>query len=64
MTLRAKNGRVVRSWVSPANPSTTDQIGWHVFDFDGKTGSVRSINQVINNSVPQVHELHTDVCPT
>jgi hypothetical protein len=62
VTLRAKNGRGVRSWISPANLSPSDEIGWHVLDFDGKTGSVRSINQVINNSVPQVHERHADVC--
>jgi hypothetical protein len=63
VTLRAKNDRVVRSWISPANPSTTDQIGWHVFDLDGKTGSVRSINRVVQSELPEAHEPNDDVCP-
>ena len=63
VTLRDKSGRVVRSWISPANPSPDDEIGWHVFDIDGSTGSIASVNQTVNSELPEAHTPNTDVCP-
>jgi len=62
--LRNGNGVVIMSWSSPANPSDDDQIGWHVFDVDGSTCIVTSVDQVVNGEVPEgVHNPATDVCP-
>jgi hypothetical protein len=61
--LRNKDGKLVRSWSSPANPSA-DQRGWHVFDINGKTGSVDSIDTLVAGDLPDgAHDQHTDVCP-
>ncbi|MFN8590989.1 MAG: hypothetical protein U0031_05945 [Thermomicrobiales bacterium] len=62
VTLRHTNGSRVRSWTSPANLSA-QQVAWHVFDIDGKTGSVTSVDQVINSELPEVREPNTYVCP-
>ncbi len=40
--VRNKDGRVVRSWISPEN--TSSDFGWHVFDIQGSTRSVISID--------------------
>lgn len=70
VTLRRANGSVVRSWSSPPNPNTgaPDRIGWHVFDIQGKSRSITSINKVVNNTPPNatlpfVHQPYTYVCP-
>jgi hypothetical protein len=61
--LRNKGGKKIRSWTSPANPNATD-IGWHVFDIDGNTGSITSINQTMGTYLPAgAHDPSTDVCP-
>ncbi len=63
VTLRRSNGSVVRSWSSPANPGNS-QIGWHVFDLDGGSASMTSVDQTIAGDVPDgAHDPNTDVCP-
>lgn len=43
VTLTDRGGRVVRSWTSPAVASSLEGF-WHVFDVDGTTGRVRSVD--------------------
>ncbi|MFN8594437.1 MAG: hypothetical protein U0031_23545 [Thermomicrobiales bacterium] len=45
VTLRDAKG-VIRVWTNPL-VQDVDRKGWHVFDLDGKTGSVISIDEVI-----------------
>ena len=53
----------MREWPSPANAST-QQIGWHVFDIDGTTGIVTSVDTVTDSYLPRsAHDPYTDVCP-
>ncbi len=61
--LLGQNGRIVRQWQNPANP-TADQKGWHVFDINGNTGSVNSIDDLIGDTMPAgAHNPNTYVCP-
>ena len=60
VVLRNRDGKLVRSWPSPANPSSVNEIGWHVFDINGATGSVKSVNTLPANGIPD----YTIVCPT
>ena len=65
VTLRNKGGNFIRSWISPANPNAASQIGWHVFDINGKTRSILSVDETIADSMPSgAHDPNTDVCPT
>jgi hypothetical protein len=41
--LTDRDGRVVRSWTSPTVSSALESF-WHVFDVDGTTGRVRSVD--------------------
>jgi len=60
--LKDNGGRVVRQWLNPANPGSEN--GWHVFDIDGTTGLITSIDELIDDGVPQgAHDPATDVCP-
>ncbi len=61
VTLRNANGKVVRSWLSPANPSV--QVGWHVFDIEGASKRITSIDLVIDSDLADgAHAPNTDVC--
>lgn len=62
VALRNPNGRVVRSWSSPANPSPAR--GWHVFDIQGDRKSITSFNRLIDEALPAgAHAVATRVCP-
>ena len=61
--LRNADGRVVRRWESPVSP-TSAQDAWHVFDIDGATGAITSIDTLIEESLPAgAHDPYTNVCP-
>ena len=62
IVLKDKGGRVMRTWSNPANPGSEN--GWHVFDIDGKTGAITSIDELIDGGVPEgAHDPSTEVCP-
>lgn len=64
VALRDKGGRLVRSWSSPPNPSATERISWHVFDVDGATGSVTSVDEIVDAAPPNgAHSPNSGVCP-
>jgi hypothetical protein len=64
VTLRNANGRILRTWTSPENPNVNTQVGWHVFDINGQTKLITSIDQVIDDGLPDgAHDPNTDVCP-
>jgi hypothetical protein len=70
ITVNLKNigGTVVRSWRSPPNPDrdldgTSAQMGWHVFNFEGGTGAVTSVNETIDGHPVRAHNPSTEVCP-
>jgi hypothetical protein len=64
IVLKDDGGRVVRKWTNPANPSQMVQFGWHVFDVDGATGRVTSIDNLADAALPNgAHDPATDVCP-
>jgi hypothetical protein len=64
VTLIDDGGSVVRSWSSPINLSLTLEIGWHVFDIDGATGQVTSVDETTNDTFPFGAPLPVaDVCP-
>lgn len=66
VTLRNANGKVLLSLSSPPNPSSTEEIGWHVFDIDGARHSVTRIDQATSVHLPRAAypaESTTDVCP-
>jgi hypothetical protein len=63
IVLRDMGGRLVRRWTNPFNSSSTSE-SWHVFDFDGKRGSVTSIDELIDGFLPgAAHDPNTYVCP-
>jgi hypothetical protein len=64
IVLKDNGGRVVRQWTNPAN--SDNDHGWHVFDIDGKTGAITSIDELlIDGGVPEgAHDPSTDVCPS
>jgi hypothetical protein len=61
--LRDRTGRVVRAWTGPETGSF-DELNWHVFDFDGSTGRVTSVNQSLSESFLPLaaHDPATFVC--
>ena len=62
ITLRDKGGRVVQEWEAPANPSD-DNVGWHVFDIDGKRGAITSVDDLSDQSLPKAaRDPYTFVC--
>jgi hypothetical protein len=65
--LRDADDQVVASWSSPENPTDQVRIGWHVFDIDGVTGTVTSIDRRNDPALPGppegVHDPNSDVCP-
>jgi len=64
VNLRDTSGTILHSWSSPANLSTNDAIGWHVFDLDGGTGIVASVDQPIDTLLPRgAHIPFSNVCP-
>jgi hypothetical protein len=61
--VRTANGRVLRSWSSPANPAFP-QKGWHVFDIQGSARSLASVDQLTTEDLPgAAHAANEDVCP-
>jgi hypothetical protein len=61
--LRNADGRVLRSWVMPPNPfSTPEENGWHVFDLDGSTGHITTVDQFFAKRPPALFPDMTDVC--
>lgn len=58
VTLTDRGGRVVRTWASPAVSSALEGF-WHVFDVDGTTGSVTSVDAPPTRFPLPV----TNVCP-
>jgi hypothetical protein len=62
IVLKDNGGRVMREWTNPANPDNDN--GWHVFDIDGATGRITTIDELIDGGVPQgAHDPSTEVCP-
>jgi hypothetical protein len=60
--VKDKNGRIVRQFENPATGNSEE--GWHVFDIDGKTGAITSIDELIGGGVPEgAHDPSTEVCP-
>lgn len=64
VTPRDKNGRKLRTWTGPTTGSI-DAVTWHVFDLDGSTGRVSSVDELGNLSfLPNAaHDPATFVCP-
>jgi hypothetical protein len=63
VTLRDADAEVVRTWSSPANPNGFF-ISWHVFDVDGATGAVSSLNDSSDSGLPGGAQFpNTNVCP-
>jgi hypothetical protein len=64
VTLRDQNGRIVRTWVAPPTGSI-DELSWHVFDLDGSTGRVTSLDRAIGTgNLPfDAHDPAVRVCP-
>ncbi|MGH2616737.1 MAG: hypothetical protein ACRDJC_16000 [Thermomicrobiales bacterium] len=61
--LRNATGRIMRSWISPPNLSL-DTIGWHIFDIDGSTRDITSIDALIDDTLPNgAHDPNRDACP-
>lgn len=67
VTLRAKDGRVVRRWRRRHDPTVTGSQGWHVFDIDGQTGRVTPIDEAPTEppiDLPNdAYDPCTNVCP-
>lgn len=62
VTLRNANGKAIRSWLSPANPSV--QVGWKVFNIEGDSRRITSIDLLINSDLADgAYAPNTDVCP-
>ena len=62
--LRNANGKVIDTWTSPPNPSSTnEQVGWHVFDINGATHSIKVVDEAGIDPFDDVHPENTDVCP-
>jgi hypothetical protein len=62
IVLKDNGGRIMREWTNPANAD--NDRGWHVFDIDGATGRITSIDELIDGGVPQgAHDPSTEVCP-
>ena len=51
IVLRNKNGDVVREWRNQENQNV--DRGWHVFNIDGKTGSITSIDELADQTLPK-----------
>jgi hypothetical protein len=63
IVLRDGNKRIVREWKSPVS-SDLAQESWHVFDIDGATGTIATVDSVVNDTLPYAaHDPFTDVCP-
>jgi hypothetical protein len=63
VTLRNANGKVVRAWSSPPNPSGSTLLDWHVFDIKGGAHSVTVSNKTITGLFSTVRADSTYVCP-
>jgi hypothetical protein len=61
--VRNANGRVIRSWSSPGNPEPQIDLGWHVFDINGATHSIASVDKRVNAEFPWNHTETTNACP-
>jgi hypothetical protein len=64
IVLKDSGGRVMRRWQNPANP-VNKQVGWHVFDVDGRHGRVTAIDELIDEALERgAHDPNTNVCPS
>jgi hypothetical protein len=64
VVLRNASGKVLRSLTSPENANPNNEIGWHVFDINGATRQVTSVDDVTDNTLPEIaHTENTKVCP-
>ena len=61
--LRNRDGKVVRSWDSPPNPSGAVLLDWHVVDIDGATRSATAVGDAITGLFSTVRADSTYVCP-
>jgi hypothetical protein len=61
--LRNRDGKLVRSWNSPPNPSGAQLLDWHVVDIDGATRSVAASGEAITGLFSTVRADSTYVCP-
>jgi hypothetical protein len=61
ITLRDTGGRVVETWTNP--DVSGDERGWHVFDIDGKRGSITTIDALADQTLPRAaRDPYTFVC--
>jgi hypothetical protein len=64
VTIVARNGdgHVLGQWSSPAGQAA-QRIGWHVFDIDGGSGRITSVDTVVAARLPAAaHDPATKVC--
>ena len=62
--LRDANGKVIGTWESPSNPSSTNElVGWHVFDINGATRSVTVFDDAGADPFDDAHPENTNACP-
>ena len=61
--LRNANGKVVRAWSSPPNPSGSTLLDWHVFDIKGGSHSVTGSGETVTGLFSTVRPDTTYVCP-
>ena len=63
VSLRNGNGKLLRAWSSPPNPSGSTLLDWHVFDIDGANHSIKSSGETITGLFSTVRADSTYVCP-
>jgi hypothetical protein len=64
--LRNADGKLIRTWFSPPNPPGGNTLlSWHVFDLDGITHSVTSIDAALDDDgdFDGIHPDPTFICP-
>jgi hypothetical protein len=61
--LRNANGKVVRAWSSPPNPSASPLLDWHVFSIKGGSHSVSGAGETVTGLFSTVRPDTTDICP-
>ena len=63
VSLRNANGKVLRAWSSPPNPSGSTLLDWHVFDIKGASHSVTGSDETVTGLFSTVRADSTYVCP-
>lgn len=61
--LRNANGKVLRAWSSPPNPSGSTLLDWHVFDIKGGSYSVNGSGETVTGLFSTIRADSTYVCP-